>query len=220
MKSIVAFSILVFAFLSGVEAQTDKNLRCPVISITHPSKITMPGETMIFSAKLENFDSEKLIFNWTTSGGDIVEGQGTPIIKILATPETGGQYIGVTVEVKGLPENCVNTFSERTEIGLGNADPIALDEYKNISLKDVKIRLSAIAYALRKEKNDTAYFIVYLTAKEKLETAKLRSAKIARYLVETYKVPKDRFVFIYSKSDFHRTIIYLVPADVSPPNPN
>lgn len=110
MKKTFFVSILILAFC--VSAFSQENA-CPTVTLTNPPGIAKPNEPMIFTAAVTGWDTEKypLEYEWFATGGKIVDGQGTLIVKIVA-PDS---YIDVTVtfKIKGLPPNCVTTLSER-----------------------------------------------------------------------------------------------------------
>lgn len=66
----------------GAVAQTNETLTCPTILLNGPSGFPIPDELIKYSVSLsedaKNFD---LKYVWTVSGGEILEGQGTPFIK-------------------------------------------------------------------------------------------------------------------------------------------
>ncbi len=70
-----------------------------------------------------------------------------------------------TVEIKGLPENCPNAFSEQVEY-LPRPSSFLLDEFGNFSNNKVKARIEAMYIKLRDEPNSQGYIINYGTDNE------------------------------------------------------
>ncbi len=56
-------------------------------------------------------------YKWTISGGKIIEGQGTPAIKIDTTG-MAGTTITVEVEILGLCPECLNKVSANVKVVL------------------------------------------------------------------------------------------------------
>jgi hypothetical protein len=73
---------------------------CPVIEISTPADPVKAGETVTFTAKIPgDFVSENTTYNWTVSAGTIVEGQGTPQIKVETMREMADGNLTATVEI-------------------------------------------------------------------------------------------------------------------------
>jgi hypothetical protein len=66
------------------------------------SETVRAGETITFSAKFSRA-AENIVYNWSISGGEIIEGQGTARIKVATPPEMGGLSLTATVELGGEP---------------------------------------------------------------------------------------------------------------------
>jgi hypothetical protein len=110
MKQILLTLILFLMLQICAFAQTEK-LPCPKISIAGPSS-TDSESPWTFTALVENqSDYPEVEYLWDTTAGKIISGQKTQTIK-LDVRNTDGRNITVTVEIKGLPKGCPNTFSE------------------------------------------------------------------------------------------------------------
>jgi hypothetical protein len=59
-----------------------------------------------------------MTYNWTVSAGEIVEGQGTPKIKVKTTREMAGGNLTASVEISSerVAGICGRTASERVAI--------------------------------------------------------------------------------------------------------
>lgn len=75
----------------------DRCLECPIFSVDPPTMPIQAGETMIFTANVRYGNAENMIYNWTTSNGKIIEGQGTPIIKVATTSKMAGKSVKANV---------------------------------------------------------------------------------------------------------------------------
>lgn len=219
MKRAFVSSIFLFIFSIAILAQTNENMPCPTLSVTGPAGMILVGEPITFTANLDKQD-ESFMYSWSVSDGTIIEGLGTPVIKVMTTPEEAEKEITVTVELKNLPSNCANKASLKAFITRGNADPVAADEYGKLSDKDEKARLENIAVQLKQNKDLRAYFLVYLPKKNLNETAKKRVSKIKNYLVKDQKISDDRIIIFTNEADVMQTQIYLAPAGAILPNPN
>ena len=105
----VLVSLTVCAEMTGRSSSTRTSSRqvCPTITIKCPEELPQIGQTYTVSATVQGTEAkQKLSYHWTLSSeaGEIVEGQGTPVIKVRVkyTYET----ITATVEVCGLLDKC------------------------------------------------------------------------------------------------------------------
>ena len=87
-----------------VEACNDDGDRClgacPSLSVDAPSSPVQAGETMMFTANVSGGVVDKITYDWTVSDGKIIEGQGTPIIRVATNSEMIGKTIEVTANFK------------------------------------------------------------------------------------------------------------------------
>jgi len=83
---------------------------CPKLTITCPDELPKSGKTYLVKVRVEGADpTKKLSYKWSVSSGEIVDGQGTSILKVRFTKPW--ESLTATVEVGGLPTNCENTAS-------------------------------------------------------------------------------------------------------------
>jgi hypothetical protein len=88
---------------------------CPVIQVVAPDKIES-GKLINFTAKVTGVGRcVHLTFDWTTSEGQIVEGQGTPSIKV-DTKSISDKKMWAAVTIGGLDRSCTNHESVVTEL--------------------------------------------------------------------------------------------------------
>lgn len=152
----ILFSALIAIFVFGASALAQEISHCPALSIEQPD-LTKPGELMPFKVEIKN-GSSNLGYKWSVSAGTIAEGQGAPVIKVATTREMDNQNVTATVEVIGLPKNCLNIASQTGGVSTGIADLRPIDEYGRISSQDEKARLHIVADELKNYKDWKAVF--------------------------------------------------------------
>lgn len=77
----------------------DRCLSCPELSVDAPTTPTQAGETMVFTANVRYGNAENMIYKWTVTGGKIIEGQGTPTVKVAANPKMAGKVVKVIAKL-------------------------------------------------------------------------------------------------------------------------
>ncbi len=86
---------------------------CPTLNVIAPEIVTNQNSVLTFEAKAGDGDIDGLSYPWYISAGKIVEGQGTPTIKVDAE---GVKEITATVQIGGFCETCARTSSFTTKI--------------------------------------------------------------------------------------------------------
>ena len=111
MKKILSLLTLISIFFSFATAQN-----CPSISVSAPSSNVKEGTAATFSVNVSGGRADMSVtYNWSISAGTIESGQGTSVISVN-TSGLGGQNITATVELGGLPAECVRTSSATTGV--------------------------------------------------------------------------------------------------------
>src|SRR5258708_4700425 len=107
MKYILFLQLLLVISSAMVIGQTTA-ARCPEISVeVVPEVPLLKGETMTFTAIVKAVQNVKFLkFHWLISSGKIIGGQGTNKIRVVSTQT--GDGITATVEIKGMPDDCIN----------------------------------------------------------------------------------------------------------------
>lgn len=90
-----------------------QNEPCPGISVSCPSDVEV-GKPQVFKASVGDSNA-KLSYIWEVVGGLLVEGQGTPEIKVNLTRRLD-EGVVATLRVCGLDPTCVTTGSCSTAI--------------------------------------------------------------------------------------------------------
>lgn len=106
-----AFIILCMLVLLNTQAQ-----KCPAsITVMAPSGEGETGKTFQMSVTVNGLpENVSITYSWSISTGKIVSGQGTPVITVDPGNEPG--YCTATVEIGGLPAECVNTSSASVDV--------------------------------------------------------------------------------------------------------
>ena len=86
---------------------------CPTLDVIAPEIVTNQSSILTFEAKAGDGDIDGLSYNWYVSAGKIIEGQGTPTIKVDAE---GAKEVTATVQIGGFCETCARTTSFTTKI--------------------------------------------------------------------------------------------------------
>jgi len=186
---------------------------CPSLSISGPTGITNPGDTMTFVATVDRPDVN---YTWTVSNGTIESGQGTSSITVRTTKEMAGENVTATVTIGGFTDcSCQKTASETAPV----APPIGITEVDNFGPQkpdEIKARLDNFYIALTNSPGSEGYIINYGTpAQIKASEAQLRKAITFR------KYPMSLFHFVQGPDTGEgvRTKFILVPPGATPPAP-
>lgn len=213
---LLLFFALTFAFAAS--AQTNQNLSCPSFYVTGGEEIAEPGETLTFTAKIENYDLSKLSFVWTVSSGEILEGQGTLSIKVLKKDD--GKSITAVISITGLPQSCASEAYE-TEPICSCTSPRLLDEFSISEMRIDKARLDNFVSMLQREPNAQFYIVEYFKPKTTKKVIDRKTQKIRDYLVYEKLFAKERFTILTADSENkqNRTKFWIVPPGARMPQP-
>lgn len=203
-----------FAFCFCAFAQTSETSPCPTISVTGPSGIPMPNESINFSASVDNKGNDSEIkYVWSVSHGKIVEGQGTQNIKVILAPSDGS--LTVTVEVKGFPTNCPNTASESLS---PDCSPQAekIEEVSEPIAQIEKNRIAEIVRALQNDPNAQLYIIFRHKENTSSKLISQKEREISNSLIKT-GLAGDRITTVTDFGKSESVKFWLVPAGANPP---
>ena len=218
MKSFFASTVLVLTFCVGTFAQTNEVSPCPTVSVIGPAGIPSPDEAITFTVSLSQ-EAEKfnLKYNWTISGGEIIEGQGTRVIKILEPEIFTGKSFTATVEVIGLPKECkIVNASETFAIAILHSHR-RVDEFSMSASQIDKARLDNLFIEIQNNPLAVAYIFERFERKTSQNVIKRKIQKITDYLMKEKRIEKDRFVISTAISDDNLTQYFIVPPGASPP---
>ena len=207
MIRLIAIALLaVVATASNGLAQSS----CPTVSVSCVGT-NCYEPPFFFLASVSNLDpTQKISFEWTVANGEIVAGQGTWVIKVVASPVN--QTVTASVKLIGAPPECTGTTASISYIDERGMvpKPKVIEEFGSISFKDTKTRLDSFAYQLGNQPGATAYIVS--------EGNWSQAKRAMDYLVGTKGIDDGRITYV-SKSRTKRVNVklYVVPAGALPP---
>ncbi len=142
---------------------------CPTVSVTGPSEITKPGGVMTFTANLNGGSGSDYTYTWKVSQGDIIDGQGTPVIRVQTSEAMAGQNI---VGMVTIGNTCASgacgevSAMETGSIEAGQPKKIEKDRFRALKDDDVKARIQNFYIDLNNDPSAQGYIINYGSAKE------------------------------------------------------
>ncbi|HXG85870.1 MAG TPA: hypothetical protein VNI84_17755 [Pyrinomonadaceae bacterium] len=91
---------------------------CPTVTVTGPSDVTTPGGTLTFTANISGESPTSTTYDWSVTQGEIISGQGTPVITVQSSSAMAGQNIVASVRIGGgnLCATCGATSQETAAI--------------------------------------------------------------------------------------------------------
>jgi hypothetical protein len=189
------------------------NCSCPTLSVSGPSGVTTPGQSMTFTATTGG----DVTYNWTVSAGTISSGQGTSSITVDTTGVPNNGSVTATVEMSGasLCADCPRTQSATAGFAALPTKQL-VDEYGKLTNDDVKARIDGFYTQLNNDPNAKGYIIIYGTpAQIKVARAQIMKAIAFR------KYDASRVTIVEGPpqgADVH-VKLWLVPAGAEPPTP-
>jgi len=167
---------------------------CPQVQIVCPTQIEL-GQPVVFDSLVNGtVGTSPLLYNWTVSGGTIIEGQGTSSIKVNASG-LEGQTLMATASLAGYGASS----TARCSASCSTQVPIAqtcrkFDEYPEISRNDEKARLDNLGVALQNDPFATAYVIIHPAQHAKPGDTEKRSRNVTDYLISSRGLDSKRIV--------------------------
>lgn len=207
MKRVFLIIICCLAFQINTYAQAE-NLPCPKISVIGPSTIVDPTsrEPATYTAKIENSENLSLEYVWETTSGKIISGQGTPSVELLVT-ENDDSDIAVTVEIKGLPKDCPNTFTEQHVVAKREPHN-CLDTYGKVSWQEEYNEMDNVMVRLRLVSGSSVIFYLYFRGKPAKRQSDARILRMLKAFVLRRRLDelKNRiaFVVVEDKEEYAR----------------
>ena len=191
---------------------------CPTVSVTGPDAITQPGGVMTFTANLSGGSGSDYTYTWKVSQGEIIEGQGSPVIRVQTSEAMAGQNIVAMVTIGGTCTggNCANTAMETGGIDLGKRPVREKERFGPLQNDDVKARIQNLYIDLNNNPSDRAVIINYGSAKE--------IAKREKQIRDAIKFLKQdaSLVTLVRGGDNGsgiETVIFIVPSGADAPTP-
>jgi hypothetical protein len=173
-------------------------LRLPKYSISGRTPIKLSLDIAGAKDILGEDRAKGLAYNWETSQGSIIAGQGTAngILEVNGARTSGSKDIVVTVSVKGMPSYCQTVLTQTLKIDGECTAPARFDEYGNLSFKDEKSRLDALASSLKSTPDSIAYIVAYAGISACIWEAQWRANRAREYLIECWKLRADRIIIV------------------------
>lgn len=206
--NLILFSLL---FTNFLYAQSERP-SCPAISLKGPNRTSRPGEKIPFKVVVgKEFDSTNLKYLWSVSNGEITQGQGTTSISVENTKDS----YTVTVEVTGLPGDCISTASESAFYDL-SPQPVIIADYWKIKFSEEKEKLDTFSKALQADPYSMGHFRKVFPRSFTKSAAYRNLLQILNHL-KSLGVDEARLTFglAFGKKEF--TQIFIVPAGSAQP---
>ena len=188
---------------------------CPNVSIICPERAEL-GQVLTFSSNVTGGTPGIAgIYNWTVSAGQIIEGQGTPTIRVDTTGLSGGQTVTATLSMGGYTLDCSATCSVSFPVPV---ECRKFDEYSDIAYNDEKARLDTFAIELQNDPTATAYVIVYPGAYGRAGDVQRRTTRAVDYIVNSRGISANRIVTLVGPSrDVLLVELWICPQGARPP---
>jgi len=197
-------------------AQQQVNPHCPAISVGGPTDLIPAGGVIRFTATIGDGGLRGLRYNWTVSSGKIVT-NGELVIDVVdwSVRET----VTATLDVEGLPAECVATASVTTQTNCGATPPILMDEFEAPFSKIEQERYNNILLALNNDPTARLHVIIY--AKAPLIQAPSKLAALHSSILKRFPASeRERITFTQAEvSGPNAAKFFIVPAGAENPIP-
>jgi hypothetical protein len=204
-----AFLTLLAALVVSAGAQAANPL-CPKITVVGPASVTVPGDTMSFSAKVEP-PLSGLSYTWTVSRGTIESGQNTKEILVRTSIADQRQNLVAAVTVAGAPLGCELIASESGPVDTMPECGLTSDEF-GASLKpnDVRGRLDNFFQELSNNPDNQGQIFISVAEGESMDRRNSRLKFIVSH-AKFRKFDLDRLVFTFEAAEEGLTQLHRVP---------
>lgn len=189
---------------------------CPRLQILCPSGIDV-GQRIIFDSLVSgSLGTSPLVYNWTISGGSIIDGQGTKSITV-DTAGLEGQSVTATAVLAGY-----DNANSRCSATCSFSVPVSptcrkFDEYPEITRNEEKARLDNLGVELQNDPFATAYVTIH-PAQGKPGDVEKRSRNILDYLTNSRGLDSKRIVIKTGAMRPTSVVeIWLCPRGITPP---
>lgn len=188
-----------------------ENSFCPKISVIGGGLVEADSDKpMVFNAEVENLPKDvRIEYLWTVTAGEIISGQGTPTIEVDVS-KLGNTSVTAAVQIKGLPGNCPNKFSETGSVS--RIVDSCLDGYGKISSKSELGYLDNEIIRLRRDADLSTVFKLKFKGKAtQKEIDKRISLIVNHFEFRKSLVELARVTFIILENDWEYTTICHYP---------
>jgi hypothetical protein len=215
--AMVCFSLLNLGVGSSSSRVRSPETECPAIMVECPTQLIEPDDPFKITVTVTGADPKlSLSYNWSTSAGTIVSGQGTPMIT-MRDPKSHCHTTTVTVTVAGLDSSCQNTASCTMVVDMA---PVSrkFDEYGGITFKDEKARLDKFAAQIKQEAGASGYIVFYNGRRANDSRARRRAARDRMYLINIGGIDANRVVTVEGGERAKRTMeLWIAPQGAPAP---
>ena len=179
MRSVIAAAFILCIF--GVYAAYGA-AGCPSIKIEGPDRVTTAGDTVVFTAFVDEIDDESsLEYFWEAEGGEIIEGQGTAAVKIQTDEDAEIDTVIAKLTLKNIEKKCDNVAFETAPIQL--SIPGCPDEMGDLDENDTRARFDQFFIELQNNPTHKAYFVFYIPKSENADISNSRVRLLSNTLV-------------------------------------
>ncbi len=187
---------------------------CPNVGIICPDRVDT-NEPVTFTSTLTGGSGNIApAYHWKVSAGRIIDGQGTPSIRVDATG-LAGQTLTATVSVEGYNLECSANCSVQFPIPVQCRK---FDEFPEIAYNDEKARLDNYAIELQNDPGATAYVIVYPGPRGRPGAVQKHTTRVVDYLVNSRGINAQRIVTLVGPPrDELMVELWLCPQGAKPP---
>lgn len=190
---------------------------CPAVTVVCPSAVAIDQPLTFTSNVIGGTSTTPSSYAWTVSAGRIIEGQGTPTIKVDTTG-LAGETIRATLSMTGFTEDCADTCE--VHIPLPQQKCRKFDEFPEISRNDEKARLDNLVVALQNDPTATAYIYVSPGRSGNASEVEKRRDNIVEYLTNSRQIDSRRVITQRgAERDALMIEIWVCPQGVTPPRP-
>ncbi len=193
---------------------------CASLSVTGPSSVTRGGDTMTFTANVSGGSQTEVAYNWSVSQGEIISGQGTPVITVQTSPGMAGQNVTATVDISSSPGIC-DTCTNNTASEVAGIAPdttlTPVDTFGALQRDDIKARIDNYYIQLGNDPSAQGYIINYGSARDIA-----RREKEIRDAIRFLRRDPTRITFVRGgdRGNGIETQLYTVPSGAQPPTPD
>jgi len=188
---------------------------CPTLTVTGPSGEVKAGDVLTFTANLSG-GSTDFTYDWTVTQGTIIEGQGTPSIRVQTDANLAGQNVTATVNVTSV--TCTEcSRSESVTVGLPAVpEAVLFTTVGNVPADELRGILDNFFIDLQNDPTSQGYIINSGTDREVA-----RRETLIRNHINFRKFDASRITFVRGADTGEgiQTRMYRVPAGALPPTP-
>lgn len=205
-------------FAHGSEPATN-GLICPDVSVLIEPEVVRINDIINAGAVITSSKTDDLKFIWTVSGGNIVEGQNTPVIKFKPDEKSYGKTLTATLEVKGFDPSCENKASDFVVIELLEFLPRPIDEYGKVDFEREKAGFDWLITELSELGGGTALIEFCATKKSTQKYIDARLKRLFTYLTDVRGFKPNEILFAIDKCYEEITTLWAVSKRANLPIP-